>query len=631
MSLKIKIFIVMLVIFLASSIILISQSYFGTKSIADSMLLERQQNISGDIANYVDSWAELKMHAIDSISNIIEKNAQPGIPRTERLRQAMKVVEVSSKFDLVYVGVEQTGEFIPSSPINLPDGYDPRQRPWYTGVKGQKKVSATKPYASAEDGRLIISFMKPFYLEGNFEGVVASDISLDSVVQNVLSRKIGETGFAFITNKEGTILIHPDEGMVLEKGIADINEQLTGLAGTNETEEIDINGKRSLVSNSSIPIIGWQVWTVVPKKEVYGAVSAMSYKQITTGVIILIIAVVVILFFTRTLLRPIDRLLASLMDIAEGEADLTQRLDENRSDELGSIAKYFNMFISRIQEIIHTVADLSNAMADSSSELSNSVTNISGGLSQQSGDTNELAAAVEEMNQTIQQIAENASNTAEQANNTLGSAEQSQEAVMGTVEKVNEIAQFIRESARVIESVGESSGKIGEIVDVINDIADQTNLLALNAAIEAARAGEAGRGFAVVADEVRKLAERTQTATQEISQMISELQSSSQKAVSKVEGGVKHSEEGTEQANRAGESIVQIIENTNITTDMVTQIATAAEEQSATTNEISSTVERIRHIAETNDTELREISSASGHVSEYAAKLREEVQMFKIK
>jgi methyl-accepting chemotaxis protein len=198
------------------------------------------------------------------------------------------------------------------------------------------------------------------------------------------------------------------------------------------------------------------------------------------------------------------------------------------------------------------------------------------------------------------------------------------------VQKVAEIADFIKESAVVIESVGESSGKISEIVNVINDIADQTNLLALNAAIEAARAGEHGRGFAVVADEVRKLAERTQRATQEITSMIGGLQGSAKDAVSKVEGGVKHAQAGTEQANRAEMSIGEIIENTNTTSDMATQIATAAEQQSATTDEIAKTVARIRKISESNTNELMEISSATAKLSRLADDLHNAVRMFRI-
>ncbi len=634
MSLKLKLFIITLAVYLISSAVLNLQSYSDKKDLSKGIINTSQKEIADEIALYVDAWAKSKMNALETFAEDLSSKGSEALSDTERLKRDMKLVSDSHSFDIMYVGVEATGDFLPSDPINLPDGYDPRTRPWYQGAKSTGSVSATEPYTDAEDGRLIISFMKSVRPNGSFAGVLASDVTMTDIVNSVLSRNTGKNGFTFITNKEGVILIHKNKDYVLNKKISDLDPKLGSIESTVSSSEGTVlfrtDGHEYLLSGSEVPSLGWYVFSAIASEDVFGDVHSKLLKQVFSGFLITAVSLLIIFFFTKKLLSPIDTLIARLQDIAEGEADLSKRLDESRSDELGTVAKLFNMFIQRIQNIIRQVDTLASTMTDSSSELSRAVTGISEGLGNQTGDTNELAAAIEEMNQTIQQIAENASSTAEQAHNTLKSAEYSKDSVMGTVKKVADIAAFIKESAVVIESVGESSGKISEIVNVINDIADQTNLLALNAAIEAARAGEHGRGFAVVADEVRKLAERTQRATQEITSMIGGLQSSTRDAVSKVEGGVKHAQAGTEQANRAEMSIGEIIENTNTTSDMATQIATAAEQQSATTDEIARTVDRIRTVSESNTDELREISSATEKLSRLADDLHNAVRMFRI-
>jgi len=237
---------------------------------------------------------------------------------------------------------------------------------------------------------------------------------------------------------------------------------------------------------------------------------------------------------------------------------------------------------------------------------------------------------VEEMNITISQIAENATDTSLQENKTMDKAKGGQESVDETVSTMRAIAEKVKESAQVMVQLGASTQEIGDIINVINDIADQTNLLALNAAIEAARAGEHGRGFAVVADEVRKLAERTQNATSEITSMISNLQTESSKAVSNIESGVHEVQKGTEVADQAGLRLSEIIEYNTITTDMINQIATAAEEQSTNTNEISSSVTEINSVTEENSLQVSIINEASQHLSEIAESLKAKVSVFKV-
>ncbi|MCD8492865.1 MAG: cache domain-containing protein, partial [Geovibrio sp.] len=145
------------------------------------------------------------------------KKGEYALSDIDTLTKDLKLVSDSHSFDLMYVGVEATGEFLPSAHINLPADYDPRKRPWYQGAKNSSTVSATEPYADAEDGRLIISFMKPVHPGGRFAGVLASDVTMTDIVGSVLSRNTGKNGFTFITNRDGVILVHKNKDYVLKK------------------------------------------------------------------------------------------------------------------------------------------------------------------------------------------------------------------------------------------------------------------------------------------------------------------------------------------------------------------------------------------------------------------------------
>jgi methyl-accepting chemotaxis protein len=188
----------------------------------------------------------------------------------------------------------------------------------------------------------------------------------------------------------------------------------------------------------------------------------------------------------------------------------------------------------------------------------------------------------------------------------------------------------VQESARTVESLGARSDQIGAIIGTIEDIADQTNLLALNAAIEAARAGEQGRGFAVVADEVRALAERTTRATREIGEMIKAIQGETRDAVAAMEQGVSQVEAGTIEAARSGEALRDILEQVNSVAMQVNQIATAAEEQTATTGEIASNMQQITEVVQQTSCGAQESATAAAQLNNNAGELQRLVQQFRL-
>src|SRR5690625_4787514 len=224
----------------------------------------------------------------------------------------------------------------------------------------------------------------------------------------------------------------------------------------------------------------------------------------------------------------------------------------------------------------------------------------------------------------VRTIVENSSNTSRAAQVTEEFGDVAREGgavVEQTVSKIRQIAEVVRMSTETVTRLGDSSEQIGAIVSVINDIADQTNLLALNAAIEAARAGEQGRGFAVVADEVRKLAERTSDATKEIATMIKTIQTETQAAVRAMDQGNTEVAAGIELADRAGESLQRVVEGSRNTVDMITMIAAASEEQSATSEQISRSVEMISSVSGQSAEGVTQIARTADDLSRLTVEL----------
>jgi methyl-accepting chemotaxis protein len=199
-----------------------------------------------------------------------------------------------------------------------------------------------------------------------------------------------------------------------------------------------------------------------------------------------------------------------------------------------------------------------------------------------------------------------------------------------TISVMNSIAERVRSTAVAVENLGSRSDQIGAIVGTIEDIADQTNLLALNAAIEAARAGEQGRGFAVVADEVRALAERTTRATREISEMIKAIQQETRGAVVAMEEGVREVAKGSEKAADSGRALEQILQQINDVNTQIHQVATAAEEQTATTSEISNNMQQITEVVAKTSKSAKESASAANQLSVLSDDLRRIVSQFKV-
>lgn len=317
--------------------------------------------------------------------------------------------------------------------------------------------------------------------------------------------------------------------------------------------------------------------------------SVIALAAILTGAL-----VAITLWVTSRIVRPIQQTTDMLRDISGGDGDLTARLEENSDGEVGQMARYFNVFVGKIQQIITQVGDSTSQVSAASTEMSQTAVQLAGSAEETSTQTKvvteatqkisqniaTVAAAIEEMHASVSEIADNSNSAAREA---------------------GEAVTRVSEANRTVLSLTESSEKIGNVIQMIASIAEQTNLLALNATIEAARAGEAGRGFAVVANEVKDLAKGTADATDEITAQITTLQ------------------DEIRQSSDSFETITAVIQRIN---DMQQTIASAVEEQSATIGEIAKSVETVSDGGTEIAANISSVSEAAGGTASSATQLQ---------
>ncbi len=462
---------------------------------------------------------------------------------------------------------------------------------WYWKPFRSGKDFVNEPTVFNYDGKdiTLAGICIPIKINGQTIGVAGVDFAMDKFSSVIGAVKPYETGYGFFISNSGLFVYHPDTARI-GKNMKDLpdasysgavidavknGEQYTEIRKSRVTNETSIFVYTPFtVGRTTTP---WCFAVSVPVNKVLAGVHSMRNTSLVIVVLALVMVFATIYYIATSIISaPINRVVQGLKDIAEGEGDLTKRLDITSKDEIGRLAKWFNLFMDKLQELITQTVATSGAVGVSSSELLGISREMVKSSSVTTDKAEKVSLASEEMSMNINAIASSMEEAASNIN-VVAAATEEMTSTIHEIAKNSETARSIsqravnssRDASEKMNRLGAAAEDIGKVTETINDISNQTNLLALNATIEAARAGEAGKGFAVVAGEIKELSKQTAEATQEIKNRIDGIQSVTMETVKEI---------GT---------VVGVISEIS---DIVTTIASSVEEQTVATREIAQNI-----------------------------------------
>jgi len=621
-SLKTRTIVFVLIILTVVSALLCWVAYTKTREALLASIHQQIEQAAAAKVSFVTEWVTSRQAVVAStLGRFGSGNLKPILDQAKE----------AGGFDDMYIGQPDKVMTQFSQATLVPPGYDPTVRPWYVAAAASQNAIASPPYIDASTKRPIITFAKARRDAGQLVAVAGGDVTLQRIVDEVLSARLPGDGYAFLITRDGLVIAHP----VKESGLKKIADVVPGFDLAAFPADGTIRARKvgaGVMLSALYPVgdTGWLLGVMVPEDKATSAIDQLMMGMFGLMAIGLIAAFFVTSFGISRMMRGISTLRDTMQGMAMGGGDLTVSLPVDSRDEVGQTKGAFNRFAAILRGMVSEIKTDAGQLLEGIERLAKATEVISRGSKEQASSANATAAAVEEMTVSISHIADSAKN-AELMTRDAGQASQRLAGdVAETAEEIARILTTVQQLETVLRELDGRSVQISTVVGVIKDIADQTNLLALNAAIEAARAGEQGRGFAVVADEVRKLAERTGVSTVEIGDTIRLIQEETKKAVGSMEHAVQQVHRGVEKSQAVKASITQIEQNAQVVEQALVSIASATLEQSLASQEIASNIARMHEMTESADASIQETRTETDRLRGLARDVRVRMDKFRV-
>ncbi len=517
-----------------------------------------------------------------------------------------------------------------------PSDFDESSRSWFINAKNSMgTIVFSDPYIDEQSKGIVVTLSKTFKnKEGKWAGIVGIDLFLDEIVNLVDHVKLTDSAQAYMIDSQGSYVTNPDTSKVAtanffdEHGFTHLENQIPeGRPFIDLDEEEQYFTARKMSS-----LCGWTLVAFGPLSELYADIYHSYFLIVIVSLVALVLALISAFFVSLGITHPLKHIAKALVEISSGHADLTERLDYDAKNEIGEIAKGFNLFVEKLQRIVQELKASKDVLSIAGQDLgagtedtATAIEDILGNISGVNDQIHDQGRGVEETANVVNQIAANIQSLEKMIVSQAAGVTQASAAVEQMIENINSVNNTVERMAvsfdglqsdvqngRVkqeavhdrIAQIENQSQLLQEANSAISAIAEQTNLLAMNAAIEAAHAGEAGKGFSVVADEIRKLSETSSTQSKTIGEQLLKIQESISEVVNA--------------STESSESFGSVSNKINETDQLVRQIKSAMDEQQQGSKQI------IQALHEMNDT-TSEVKSSSFEMNAGNQRILEEV------